>query len=157
MDSGTQVSCGEIFSEEGNYWIGGWTTVSIGDTVRKSGTRTSITAAPVSDTSRTIVLGLPGTDVSIRYVDHIEVWLDGDLYAFLGDSGSAADKDGAFVGLVIGVVLWFDDDLNLIDSYGIISKAEHIVSGLDIQLSPPSGGGGGRWRASLDIRNRQGF
>lgn len=143
VNSGIGVSCGEIFSEEGNYWIDGWSTVSIGDIVRKSGTTTSITAAPVTDTSRIIVLGLPGTDVSIRFVDHIEVWLDGDLYAFSGDSGSAADKNGVFVGLVIGTRLIIDDDLNLIESYGIISKAEHIVSGLDIQLSPSGGGGGG--------------
>jgi len=48
IDVGIGGSAGEQFSEEGNYWIEGWTGVSIGDTLRKSGRTTGVTMGEVT-------------------------------------------------------------------------------------------------------------
>src|SRR3972149_9642342 len=47
IDVGVRISSGEQFSEGDNYWIEGWTEVSEGDIVRKSGRTTGGTTGEV--------------------------------------------------------------------------------------------------------------
>lgn len=141
---GIDESRGEIFDEQANYTISGWTTVSVGDIVRKSGIMTNITAATVTDTSKSFTTKF-NDNISIHFVDHIEVRLVGDYFARSGDSGSVVDKDGEFVGLVQSIRFrYWPFTGTLRDSWAYITKAEHIIDGLSISLEASSGGGGGR-------------
>lgn len=141
---GIDESRGEIFDEQANYTISGWTTVSVGDTVRKSGIMTNTTTAKVTDTSKSFTTRF-NDNTSLHFVDHIEVRLVGDYFARFGDSGSVVDKDGEFVGLVqsIRYRYWPWPIGTLRDSWAYITKAEHIIDGLGISLEPAPGGGGG--------------
>jgi len=120
IDSGIDVSYGEQFGEEGNYWIEGWTDVSVGDTVRKSGRTTGVTTGQVVDTSSSVKVTYG--DQEVWFFDQIRVDQDDWSFAGAGDSGSAADMDGEFVGLIFAGV---EDKV-------FINKAEYIIDGLGI-------------------------
>jgi PKD repeat protein len=115
-------SPGEQFAEGGNYWIEGWTEVSKGDTVRKSGRTTGVTTGEVVSTN---------AGVTVWYGDR-SAWFDDQImvsqpFSDSGDSGSAADKDGAFVGLLFAGS----------EKHSIVCKAEHIIAGLGIVVDSP--------------------
>jgi hypothetical protein len=118
------ASYGEQFDEGGNYWIEGWTEVSIGDTVRKSGRTTGVTTGEVVHTNASVWIEYDGQVA--RFVDQIAVAQENWSFAGAGDSGSAVDKDGEFVGLV------FAGDENFV----CINKAQHIIDGLGIAIEP---------------------
>jgi hypothetical protein len=118
------ASYGEQFSETGNYWIEGWTEVSVGDTVRKSGRTTGVTTGEVINTD--ISVWIEYGDQTAHFVDQIAVAQSNWSFAGPGDSGSAVDKDGEFVGLVFAGT----------EDYVYINKADHIIDGLDIAVEP---------------------
>jgi hypothetical protein len=138
VDSGVNASAGEQFSEAGDYWIEGWTEVSIGDTVRKSGRTSGVTTGEVAHTNVSIVVWYG--DRSAYFADQIAVAQDNWSFVAPGDSGSAVDKDGKFVGLVFAGS----------ENYAFICKAEHIINGLGIAVEPPEG------RYSLTISSTPG-
>jgi hypothetical protein len=125
INVGVNASPGEQFSEEGNYWIEGWTRVSPGDIVRKSGRTTGVTTGTVNHTNVSVVIGYGSK--SAYFVDQIVVTQDNWSFAQPGDSGSAVDKDGEFVGLLFAGT---EDCI-------VICKAEHIIDGLDVSVEPP--------------------
>lgn len=91
IDSGVDVSYGEQFGESGNYWIEGWTEVSVGDTVRKSGRTTGVTTGQVEETNATVWIEYG--EQTVRFVDQIQVKQSNWSFAGAGDSGSAVDMD----------------------------------------------------------------
>jgi len=127
IDEGVDVSLGEQFGEGGNYWIEGWTEVSKGDIVRKSGSATAVTTGKVVHTNASlwVVYG----DQAAYFVDQILVEQENWSFAALDDSGSAVDKDGEFVGLVFAGS----------DTLVAINKAEYIVQELGIAVEPADG------------------
>ena len=127
IDAGVEASAGEQFYEGGDYWIEGWTDVSRGDIVRKSGCVTGVTAGQVSRTNASVVVWYG--DRSAYFVDQIVVTQDNWSFAAPGDSGSAVDKNGAFVGLLFAGS----------ESSAVINKAEHIIDGLGIAVEPAAG------------------
>ncbi|MDK2877114.1 MAG: hypothetical protein PWQ22_1524 [Archaeoglobaceae archaeon] len=112
---------GEVLSNDGDtYTISGITEVNVGDTVRKSGRTTEVTFNNVTDTSATVKVYYSSSKWAIFY-DQILVqqpFLDS------GDSGSAVDKDGRFVGLAFAGS----------DSVAVVCKAKYITSGLGITI-----------------------
>jgi hypothetical protein len=127
IDSGVSASPGEQFSEGGNYWVGGSTEVSTGDIVRKSGRTTGVTTGEVLYTDYSGEIGYGGK--SAYFVDQIVVAQENWSFAKPGDSGSAVDKDGKFVGLLFAGSA----------GYAVICKAAHIIDGLGIAVEPPVG------------------
>jgi hypothetical protein len=127
IDGSVEASPGEQFDEGGNYWIEGWTNVSTGDIVRKSGRTTGVTTGEViyTDASVTVHYG----DQSAYFVDQVVVAQDNWSFAAAGDSGSAVDKNGEFVGLI------FAGSADRV----VICKAERIIGGLGIAVEPPVG------------------
>jgi hypothetical protein len=125
IDVGVNASPGEQFSEEGDYWIEGWTNVSTGDIVRKSGRSTGVTTGEVLYTNVSVTVNYGSK--SAYFVDQIVVTQDNWSFAQAGDSGSAVDKDGKCVGLLFA---------GSADS-AVICKAEHIIDGLGIEVEPP--------------------
>jgi len=107
-----------------NSWIEGWTGVSIGDTLRKSGRTTGVTMGEVTHTNVSVVVGYD--DKSAYFVDQIAVAQDNWSFAAPGDSGSGVDKGGEFVGLIFAGS----------EDFVVICKAEHIIDGLDIAVEP---------------------
>jgi len=127
IDSGVAVSPGEQFYEGGNYWVEGWTEVSKGDIVQKSGRTTGVTTGEVIHTNVSVVVWYG--DQLAYFVDQIVVTQENRSFAAPGDSGSAVDKDGEFVGLVFAGS----------EDCVVISKAEHIIEGLGIAVEPLEG------------------
>jgi hypothetical protein len=127
IDGGVEASPGEQFYEGGNYWVEGWTEVSKGDIVRKSGCTTGVTTGKVIHTNVSVVVSYG--DQSAYFVDQIAVTQDNWSFAAPGDSGSAVDKDGEFVGLVFAGS----------EDCVVISKARHIIDGLGIAVEPLEG------------------
>jgi len=127
IDAGVEASAGEQFYEGGDYWIEGWTDVSRGDIVRKSGCVTGVTAGQVSRTNASVVVWYG--DRSAYFVDQIVVTQNNWSFAAPGDSGSVVDRDGKFVGLLFAGS----------DSSAVINKAEHIIDGLGIAVEPVAG------------------
>jgi len=138
IDGGVDASPGEQFGEGGNYWIEGWAEVSIGDTIRKSGRTTGVTTGEVIHTDVSVVVWYG--DQSAYFVDQIVVAQENWSFASPGDSGSAVDKDGEFVGLLFAGS----------EDCAVICKAEHIIEGLGIAVEPPEG------RYSLTISSTPG-
>ncbi|MBE0431472.1 MAG: hypothetical protein IBX67_06565 [Dehalococcoidia bacterium] len=124
IDSGVDVSPGEQFSEGGNYWVEGWTEVSRGDIVRKSGRTTGVTTGEVVHTNASFMVSYG--DESARFVDLIVVSQEDWSFAGAGDSGSAVDMGGEFVGLVFAGS----------ETHAVICKAEHIIAGLGVAFEP---------------------
>jgi hypothetical protein len=127
IDGSVEASPGEQFCEGGNYWVEGWAEVSKGDIVRKSGCTTGVTTGEVIHTNVSVVVGYG--DESAYFVDQIAVTQDNWSFAAPGDSGSAVDKDGEFVGLV------FAGSQDCV----VISKARHIIDALGIAVEPLEG------------------
>ncbi len=125
IDVGVNASPGVQFSETGDYWIEGWANVSQGDMVRKSGRTTGVTTGTVNHTNVSVVVGYGSK--SAVFVDQIVVTQTNWSFAQPGDSGSAVDKDGKFVGLL------FAGTANCV----VVCKAEHIIDGLNITVEPP--------------------
>jgi hypothetical protein len=138
VDADVGVCPGEQFDEEGSYWIEGWTEVSEGDVVRKSGRATGVTTGDIVDTNASIWVRYG--DQSAYFIDQILVAQEDWSFASRGDSGSAVDKDGNFVGLVFAGS----------DTLIIVNKAEHIITGLGIAVEPPEG------RSSLTVSSGHG-
>ena len=122
IDGGVEASPGQQFDEEGNYWVEGWTEVSNGDIVRKSGSRTGVTSGEVIHTDASVMVWYG--DQSAYFVDQMVVTQENWSFAKPGDSGSAVDKDGKFVGLVFAGS----------ETHTIINKAKHIIDELDIAV-----------------------
>ena len=127
IDVGVNASPGEQFSEGGNYWIEGWTDVSIGDIVRKSGRTSGVTTGEVIHPNVSVIV-IYGSK-STYFVDQIVVTQENWSFGAPGDSGSAVDKDGEFVGLLFAGSA----------DCAVICKAEHIIDGLNITVEPPEG------------------
>ncbi len=127
IDTGVSASPGEQFGEGGSYWIQGWTAVSKGDSVRKSGRTTGVTTGQVVHTNASVWVTYG--DQSAYFVDQIVVSQANWSFAARGDSGSAVDKNGEFVGLLFGGS----------ETHTVISKAEHIITGLGIAVEPLEG------------------
>jgi len=127
IDEGVDASYGEQFDEGGNYWVEGWTEVSTGDIVRKSGRTTGVTTGEVINTNGSVWVEY-GDQVA-HFVDQIIVEQVNWSFSGHGDSGSAVDKDGEFVGLVFAGS----------QDYAWINKAEHIINGLGIAVEPLEG------------------
>jgi hypothetical protein len=127
IDDGVEASAGEQFYEGGDYWIKGWADVSRGDIVRKSGCVTGVTAGQVSRTNASVVVWYG--DRSAYFVDQIVVTQHNWSFAAPGDSGSAVDKDGKFVGMLFAGS----------ESSAVINKAKHIIDGLGIAVEPVAG------------------
>jgi hypothetical protein len=127
IDDGVGASPGEQFDEVGNYWIEGWTEVSKGDVVRKSGYTTGVTTGEVIHTNVSVVVWYG--DRSAYFADQIVVTQENWSFAAPGDSGSAVDEDGEFVGLLFAGS----------ERSAVISKAEHIIDGLGISVEPLAG------------------
>ncbi len=125
IDIGVDVSPGEQFAEGGNYWIEGWTTVSRGDTVRKSGRTTGITTGEVIHSNASFLVWYG--DQSAYFADQIVVSQEEWSFAAAGDSGSVVDRGGEFVGLLFAGS----------ETHAVISKAEHIIAGLGVALESP--------------------
>ena len=140
IDEGVEASAGEQFSEGGNYWIQGWTTVSTGDIVRKSGRTTGVTTGEVLYTDASVVVSYGSQ--SAYFEDLIVVQQTNYSFSQPGDSGSAVDKNGQFVGLLFAGSA----------DRAVICKAQYIISGLGIAVEPSmnqrsltiSGASGGR-------------
>ncbi|MCK4843631.1 MAG: hypothetical protein KAS83_01500, partial [Dehalococcoidia bacterium] len=138
IDTGVGASAGEQFCEINNYWLEGWAEVSKGDIVRKSGRTTGVTTGEIIHTNASVWVGYDGK--SAYFVDQIVVEQENWSFAAPGDSGSAVDKGGEFVGLVFAGS----------ETRVVISKAEHIIEGLDIAVELPEG------LCSLTISSTQG-
>lgn len=124
IDYGVEASPGRQFSETGDYWIQDWTNVSEGNTVRKSGRTTGVTTAEVLHTN--VSVRVYYGDEWAYFEDQITVEQENWSFAGPGDSGSAVDKNGKFVGLLFA---------GSADS-AVICKAQHIIDGLGIALEP---------------------
>jgi hypothetical protein len=138
IDIGVEASPGEQFYEEGDYWVEGWTEVSQGDIVRKSGRTTGVTTGEVFQTNGSVWIEYG--DQSAYFVDQIVVAQENSSFAAPGDSGSAVDKNGEFVGLLFAGS----------ENWAFISKAEHIIEGLGIAVELSEG------RCSLIISSTPG-
>jgi uncharacterized repeat protein (TIGR02543 family) len=125
IDVGVNASPGEQFSETGDYLIEGWTSVSQGDTVRKSGRTTGVTSGEVLYPNVSVVVSYGSK--SAYFMDQIVVTQDNWSFAQPGDSGSTVDKDGKFVGLLFAGSA----------DYAVICKAKYIIDGLGIDVEPP--------------------
>ena len=124
IDGDITISAGEQLGDGGNYWIQGWTEVSKGDIVRKSGRTTGVTTGEVIHANASVLVWY-GNE-SAYFVDQIVVTQENWSFTEAGDSGSAVDKDGEFVGLVFAGS----------ETHAVISKAEHIIDGLGISVEP---------------------
>jgi len=127
IDGSVDASPSEQFYEGGNYWVEGWTEVSEGDIVRKSGRTTGVTTGEVIHTNASVLVGYG--DQLAYFVDQIVVTQENWSFAAPGDSGSAVDKDGEFVGLISAGS----------ETCVVISKAEHIIEGLGIAVETLGG------------------
>jgi len=127
IDPGVDALPGEQFFEEGNYWVEGWTEVSEGDIVRKSGRTTGVTTGEVIHTNASVLVWYGNQ--TAYFVDQIVVTQENWSFIAPGDSGSVVDKDGEFVGLVFAGS----------ETCAVISKAEHIIEGLGIASELPEG------------------
>ncbi|MFO7773724.1 MAG: CFI-box-CTERM domain-containing protein [Dehalococcoidia bacterium] len=127
IDDGVGASPGEQFDEEGMYWIDGWVEVSKGDSVRKSGRTTGVTTGEVVHTN--VSVWVTYGDQLAYFVDQIVVAQENWSFATQGDSGSAVDVDGEFVGLVFAAS----------ETHAVINKAEYIIAGLGIAVELPEG------------------
>ena len=138
IDGGVEASPGEQFGEGGNYWVEGWTTVYEGDIVRKSGRTTGVTSGEVIHTNVSVVVQYGGQ--SAYFMDQIVVGQENWSFGAPGDSGSAVDKDGEFVGLLFAGS----------EDCAVICKAEHIIDELGIAVELLEG------QYSLTISSTQG-
>jgi len=102
--------------------VSGTGTVSVGDTVYKSGRSSGVTAGQVVSTDATVVVWYTETQWAL-FKDQILI-SDNPMFSTAGDSGSAVYKDGQFVGLLIAGS----------ENVTIVNKASYVTSGLGIQI-----------------------
>lgn len=157
IDPGIGTVPGMVLCEtQGSYQVYGWTTVKIGDQVRKSGRTSAVTYGLVWSTNEWTNARF-GTHFAY-FEDQIVVLTSADnRFAVGGDSGSVVDIGGRFVGLVMAGRQCVPS-LNecICPDHGLpecqnmarvtINKASRIINGLGIDLGPqhiPGGGGGG--------------
>ena len=117
------VHNGYVLNEKNNdlYLISGSTNdVTSGDTVRKSGRTSGVTTGTVSSTTGSVKVYYTNRKWAI-FKDQIIV---DKPFTQPGDSGSAVDKDGKFVGLV------FAGSENI----AVVCKAKYIIDGLRISI-----------------------
>ncbi|RZN36581.1 MAG: hypothetical protein EFT35_07880 [Methanophagales archaeon ANME-1-THS] len=107
-------------TNDGFYTINGTTSVSKGDEVRKSGRTTGVTENTIVDTEATVKVYYTKSKWAI-FRDQILVK---QQFSEGGDSGSAVDKDGQFVGLVFAGS----------ETVTVVCKAKYVVSGLGITI-----------------------
>lgn len=107
-------------ANNGFYTISGSTTVSTGDTVRKSGRSTGVTTNTVNSQSASVRVYYTNSKWAI-FKDQILV---NQPFIQAGDSGSAVDKNNNFVGLVFAGS----------DTIGVVCKARYIISGLGVTV-----------------------
>ncbi len=107
-------------TNDGFYTISGNTTVSIRDTVRKSGRTTGVTTNRVTNTQASVKVYYTSSKWAI-FKDQILVR---QPFSAGGDSGSAVDKEGKFVGLLFAGS----------DTITVVNKAKYIISGLGISV-----------------------
>lgn len=122
IDSGITATMGTQFNESDNYQITGTTTVAALDYVRKSGRTSGVTESLVYMTNASVTVNYGGGK-SAYFADQIVIL---QPFSEAGDSGSAVDKGGKFVGLVFAGS----------DFYSIVCKASHIIDGLGIAVEP---------------------
>jgi len=127
IDIGVEASPGEQFYEGGNYWVEGWTEVYDEDTVRKSGRTTGVTTGEVTHTNVNVIVQYG--DQTAYFMDQIVVKQENWSFGAPGDSGSAVDKGGEFVGLLFAGS----------EDCAVICKAEHIIDELGIAVEPLEG------------------
>jgi hypothetical protein len=101
------------------YTLNGMTNVSVGDTVRKSGITTGVTTSQVLSTDAIVRVYVTDNKWAL-FRDQIVTGPIGEP----GDSGSAVDLDGKFVGL------YFAGS----DNVGIVCKAGNILDTLNVTL-----------------------
>jgi len=123
LDPEVEGLSGWQFSETGDYQVSGTTTVTPGDTVRKSGWKTGVTEGTVYVTNMLVQVDYGGGNRAY-FADQIAVY---QPFSDSGDSGSVVDKGGSFVGLVFAGSA----------SYSIVCKASYIIDGLGISVAPP--------------------
>ncbi len=113
---------GSVLNKNNNgfYTISGTTGVSSGNTVRKSGRTTGVTTNTVSSTTASVKVYYTNSKWAI-FSDQIIV---NQPFIKPGDSGSAVDKGGSFVGLVFAAS----------DTIAVVNKAKYIISGLGIKV-----------------------
>jgi hypothetical protein len=102
--------------------IRGTGTVSVGDTVYKSGRSTGVTSGQVVATNATVVVYYTQTQWA-TFRDQILI-SNQPMFSAAGDSGSAIYKDGQFVGLLIAGS----------ENVSIVNKASYVTSSLGIQI-----------------------
>lgn len=124
IDPGIACQAGWQYSETGDYLVSGSTTVSAGDTVRKSGRTSGITENSVLLTNASVTVDY-GSGKRAYFADQIIV---NQPFSSSGDSGSMVDKGGEFVGLVFAGSTY----------YSIVCKASYIIDGLGISVEPTS-------------------
>jgi len=108
----------------GFYTISGTTDeVIIGDTVRKSGRTTGVTTGTIRDKDASVKVYYSDENWAV-FRDQIVVKGIRGKFSGPGDSGSAVDKNGEFVGLVFAGG----------GPYTIVCKAEHIIEDLGITV-----------------------
>ena len=122
LDPEVEGLSGWQFGETGDYQVSGTTTVTEGDTVRKSGWKTGVTEGTVYSTNA-LVSVYYGPGKTAYFDDQIAVY---QPFSDSGDSGSVVDKGGSFVGLVFAGSA----------SYSIVCKASYIIDGLGISVAP---------------------
>ena len=123
IDPEVEGLSGWQFGEGGDYQVSGTTTVTVGNTVRKSGRTTGVTENTVSATNALVYVDYGGGKKAY-FDDQIMVY---QTFSDSGDSGSVVDKDGEFVGLVFAGS----------EAYSIVCKASYIIDGLGISVAPP--------------------
>ncbi len=107
-------------TNNGFYTISGSTTVSTGDTVRKSGRSSGVTSNTIYSQSASVRVYY----TSFKWAIFRDQILVNQPFIQAGDSGSSVDKDGKFVGLVFAGS----------DTIGVVSKAKYIISSLGITI-----------------------
>jgi hypothetical protein len=122
IDPDIEELTGWQFGETGDYQVSGTTTVTEGDTVRKSGRTTGITEGIVSYTNVNVWVDY-GEPQDAYFVDQIAVQ---QPFSDHGDSGALVDKAGSFVGLVFAGG----------STYSFVCKASYIIAGLGISAAP---------------------
>jgi len=106
---------------QNTYTISGTTTVSVGETVKKSGRTSGVTPGTVSSTFATVKVYYTSTTWAI-FTDQILV---NQPFGQAGDSGSLVDKDKKFVGLLFAGS----------DTITVVCKASYILQGLPITVT----------------------
>lgn len=115
-------------TNDGFYTINGTTGITNGDIVRKSGRTTGVTTDTVIDTNASVKVCYFGNFLYCSkwavFNDQIIVDNSGGSFAQPGDSGSAVDENGKFVGLVFAGS----------NTLTVVEKQENILGMLGVTI-----------------------